>query len=95
MAKIFCLDYDGTYSDFPEIFDAMITCCQKRGYEVILCTMRYEREEDDGLRYLKKKYNIPIYYSGRQAKQKYLAERMIFPNIWIDDNPEWIIRDAL
>ena len=94
MSKIICLDYDGTYTDFPEIFDAIIPLWQKSGCEVILCTLRYEREEDAGILKLQERFKLPVYYTGRQAKQFFLAERMIFPHIWIDDNPKWIIEDA-
>lgn len=37
---------------------------------------------------------IDVYYSSRQAKKDYLKNLEIYPNIWIDDCPEWIIRNG-
>lgn len=87
-----CLDYDGSYESFPELFEAIIKKSHELGYTVILATMR-SKDEEDGL--LKKiSTRIPVYYTARKAKAKYLEDRGIVPDIWIDDKPLWILRDA-
>ena len=90
--KTICLDYDGSYNVFPELFDMIIKQCLKQGYKVILATMRYPQEEDSGLRELSKK--IKIYYTGRKAKFIYLKNIGIEPDLWIDDRPDFILNDA-
>jgi FKBP-type peptidyl-prolyl cis-trans isomerase (trigger factor) len=45
--KIICLDYDGSYTEFSELFQMIMHKSSVFNYEVILCTMRYEHEIDD------------------------------------------------
>lgn len=91
--KIICLDYDGSYTDFPTLFDVIIDTATKQGHKVILATMRYEEEKDGVLKKLEKKLD-KIYFTGRKAKQPYLASLGVYPDLWLDDNPRWILNDA-
>ena len=90
--KIVCLDYDQTYTDFKELCNLIIDKQAEFGYKVILCTMRFPDEEGDDLFELKNRINV--YYSSRQAKREYLASLDIYPDICIDDCPEWIFRNG-
>ena len=90
--KTICLDYDGSYNVFPELFDMIIKEFAKKGHKVILATMRYPQEEDSGLKELSGK--IKIYYTGRRAKLTYLKNIGIEPDLWIDDRPDFILNDA-
>lgn len=92
--KLICIDYDGTYTEAPEVFDIFIKALKNRGYRVIICTMRYAEETDEDLIYLLTLVD-KIYFSGRKAKKPYLASLGIYPQIWIDDMPEFILGDAL
>lgn len=92
--KLLCLDYDGTITALPELCEYIIDKARALNIAVIICTMRYEHEEDSGLAQLKQKYSIPVYYTGRKAKRDYLVALGIVPTIWLDDNPIWIITDA-
>lgn len=91
--KIICLDYDGSYTEFPELFDMIIEKSQALGYRVIVATMRCESEEDAGLRTFYKK-NISVFYTGRQAKLPWLLKFGIKPDLWIDDNPKWLFENG-
>jgi DNA-binding LacI/PurR family transcriptional regulator len=95
MLKTICIDYDGSFTDFPELFDRIIRSCKGLGYCIILATMRYPDEEDHGLKFIKEQYGIDIIYTSRLAKKPFLACRNIHPDLWIDDQPEWIIHDAI
>lgn len=90
--KIICLDYDGTYTDFPELCNSIIRQGKNLGYDVILATMRTPEEEDSGLRMLSD--TIRVIYTSRQAKQPYLENLGIYPDVWIDDQPKWILHNA-
>jgi len=90
--KTICLDYDGTYTEFPYLMHMIIEYGSKHNVKVILATMRYPEEIDDGLKELQKK--IDVYFTSRKAKQNYLLLQGIKPDIWIDDNPKWIVFDA-
>jgi len=88
--KTICLDYDGTYTDFPELMDLIIKFSKGKSYRVILCTMRYEHERDDGIAYLERTIDA-VYFTGKKAKKKFLEEAGERPDIWIDDAPWWIM----
>jgi len=90
--KIICLDYDQTYTDFKQLCNMIIDNQTKFGYKVILCTMRFPYETSDDLEKLSQRINV--YYSSRVAKRTYLATFDIYPDIWIDDCPEWIIKNG-
>ena len=93
MQKIICLDYDGTYTDFSELFDLFIDKAKELGHKVILCTMRSEAEKDNSLVMLESKLD-KVYYSNRRAKQSYLASLGVYPDIWIDDQPHFLFESA-
>lgn len=55
--------------------------------------MRYKHEKDEILKNLEKL--IPIYYTNRKAKLTYLLEEInVIPDLWIDDNPNFIFNNA-
>lgn len=92
--QVICLDYDGTFSKFPGVFDNMIDYCKKNGITVILATMRYPSEKDDVLTKLEQK--IKVYYTCRKAKAKFLLDNYkISPDVWIDDQPMLIYEDTV
>ena len=88
-----CLDYDGSYNRFPELFEVIIDKCFEKGYNVIMATMRYPHEADEVLQKLEKR--ITVYYTCRRAKGKSLAEfHGVYPDLWIDDKPHFIFQDG-
>lgn len=91
--SLISLDYDGTYTDDPELWDQFVKIAKSRGHQVYCITMRYPQEgkrveETIG------KYVDKIIYTGRQAKRDFLLAQGIVPNIWIDDNPHFIFMGA-
>ena len=91
--KIICLDYDGSYTEFPELFDMIISESIGNNYKVIMTTMRYKEEADEVLKKLENR--IDVYYTGRKAKGKYLLDLGIHVDLYIDDKPFWIYQDVL
>ena len=91
--KIVCIDYDGTYTEFPELLDLIIFYCKSHHVKVILCTMRHKHEIDSHLESVIEKVD-ETYFTDRNAKIPYLNNLGIFPDIFIDDNPKWLISNA-
>ena len=91
--KIICIDYDGSFTEFPDLFNIIINYCNKNGILCIMATMRNENEKDDILRELESK--IQIHYTNRQAKLYYLDKLNIKPDLWIDDNPRWLFNNTI
>ena len=90
--KIICLDYDGSYEKFPELFETIIEKSHELGYKVIMATMRFETEREPLLNAIAER--IPVFYTGRHSKMTFLMKLGIHPDIWIDDNPRFLFEDA-
>lgn len=56
--------------------------------------MRNKLEEDDGLKYIQEVLKVDVIYTNREAKQPFLLELGIKPDLWLDDNPEYIVNNA-
>ena len=91
--RIVALDYDGSYSLMPELFDCIIEKATSLGYKVILVTMRYPEEVDDGFLSVMDKVE-ETYFTSRQAKLPFLALKGIRPDLWVDDAPIWLLHDS-
>lgn len=88
---LIALDFDETYTADPLLFTAFVAMAQKAGHSVVVATMRHEEEGSDVRSELGW---LPIYFTGRKAKRPFLAAAGVHPDIWIDDNPAWIVQDA-
>jgi hypothetical protein len=93
LRKIICIDYDGTYTAMPELINSIIVKCRELDYIIYLATMRYENEVDDNFIELMAKVDKTI-FTGRQAKLYYLLSIGIKPDLWIDDNPTWLLTNS-
>jgi len=90
---LIALDYDGTYTLDPDFWQRFIVNAQGSGHEVICATMRHPSEGKDICGTLKTM--VKIIYTSRQAKTIGLSAQHIFPDIWIDDKPEWLFENAI
>jgi hypothetical protein len=90
---LIALDYDGTYTLDPAFWAEFISNVRARGHKVICATMRNDDEVEE-VRRVMWPHAIPVYHTRRMAKGPALAAAGIFPDIWIDDRPQWIARDA-
>jgi hypothetical protein len=90
--KTICFDYDGSYTEFPTLFIKMMAEAKKQGHDVIMATMRHRSEKDCILESIEKMY--PVFYTGRVGKLKFLSQRGIIVDLWIDDQPHFIVQDA-
>ncbi|MCW5156378.1 HAD family hydrolase [Burkholderia cenocepacia] len=86
------LDFDGTFTEDPEAWHVVIDLFLKRGHSVFLVTMRHPNEANRAMKDLAKK--ITVIFTSRQAKKKFVEEQGIKINVWIDDNPHWILEDS-
>lgn len=77
------VDYDGTYSADPVLFDTFIRHAQARGHEVYCVTMRHNTEQE------KICHIVPceVFYTARNAKIPFMNKLGHEFNIWIDDMP--------
>jgi len=88
------LDYDGTYTVDPNFWDEFIRLAIFAGHEIIVVTMRYEAVEGDVVKYDLERKVKEIIFTGRQGKRKFLRNLNLVPDVWIDDQPEYILDPA-
>ncbi|QIG73079.1 hypothetical protein EVB99_088 [Rhizobium phage RHph_N3_19] len=86
------LDYDGTYTQDPEIWDLFLYNFWQRGHDVRVVTHRHaelDKIEDLPL-------GTQIIYTDGVAKKWYCEHREPFwvPDIWIDDKPKGILENG-
>ena len=92
---LIALDFDGTYTESPELWDLFIAAAKKRGHDVICCTMRHETTEGEDVKKALIGKVSRIVFTSRKNKIDALRAIGLSPKIWIDDSPGWIFRDAL
>lgn len=66
---------------------ALIRHATQLGHEIVCVTMRYPTEAITEM-------GVGVIYTGRRAKRSYARDHGQEFDIWIDDAPEWILRDA-
>ena len=91
---LICLDYDNTYTLDPTFWDAFIVVSKSSGHSVILATMRYPHEGGPVVMDLEGKVD-DIIFTNRKGKRQYLKSLNVFPDVWIDDMPEFVVYDAV
>lgn len=90
---LIALDFDGTYTADPILWDEFLESARAKGHLVACVTMRYPGEAMEVEDAIAGKVDA-IIYTRRKAKRPYLAARGLAPDIWIDDNPRWVEVDA-
>lgn len=88
------LDYDGTYTEDPDLWNTFLENCKKRGHNVYLVTMRFPEEENDIIKLRIRKRVKDVIFTSRKAKMEYVNNLNLNINVWIDDNPMWIFQDS-
>jgi len=92
---IIALDYDGTYTADKQLWNMFIEYARDCGHEVIVATMRYEATESQPVMEELGHRVSRIIFTNRKAKKSEVRKQYTDPDIWIDDNPEWLFEDAL
>jgi hypothetical protein len=81
------LDFDGTYTRDPLLWDRFIDAAKEHGHEVICVTMRYEDEPLVD-------FPCEVVYTGRKGKVGFMANQGRPIHVWIDDMPHLLMLDA-
>jgi hypothetical protein len=79
---VIALDYDGTFTADPALWNDFIRLALCQGHEVKIVTMRYPHETVEGA-------PVDVVYTSRKAKKAAFAA-----DIWIDDAPHWVYMDS-
>lgn len=92
--KILAIDYDKTYTLDPAMWNKFIKDAQKRGFRVMCVTMRGPEDKDEGVKRVEKVVD-KLVFTCRKAKRPYLEKMGIIPDVWVDDKPEYILKNKV
>lgn len=91
--KTIGIDFDETISDNPAAWLAVMRTLELAGYRVVVVTWRAPTSWPEDLQFLVDK-GYKVFYTSLHAKEKFMQDRGIRVDIWIDDNPFAILNDA-
>jgi hypothetical protein len=87
---LIALDWDGTYTADPALWNAFIDAARSRMHEVWIVTARHESEPVQPGTHVDR-----VVYTGRQAKRHFVSTKTgRTVQVWIDDMPEFILTGA-
>lgn len=83
---IIAIDYDGTYTADPHLWNGFMQAAVDAGHRIICVTMR--RPDEPAA--------IPceVIYTARRAKVRFMEEIGQKVDVWIDDAPHWLLSDG-
>lgn len=81
------LDYDGTYTLAPDFWDNFIAAAIDAGHDIRIVTARTEKMMED----FPGEIEIPVINTSLEQKRVFCGKLGWMPDIWIDDQPEWIV----
>jgi hypothetical protein len=86
---IISLDYDDTFTKDVDFWLEFVKNAQTRGHIVYCITFRYIEECDD----LDPRLTalVKIIPTGRKAKRTFASTQGINVDVWIDDQPDFIV----
>lgn len=91
---LIALDYDDTFTRDPDRWYAAMNLMKMGGHTIIGVTMRSPGQMGNvSLRYTE--LCDKIYCTSLHAKKPFLEKMGVFPHVWIDDTPEFILHNAL
>ncbi len=85
---LIALDYDHTYTEDPELWNAFVISARARGHGVVCVTMRYDNAAE------RVEVPLEVIYTGRRSKETVVKEQGLIIDVWIDDSPYHILYDA-
>ena len=82
------IDYDGTYTADPELWDQFIELAKARGHGVVIVTCR--RPTDENYQDCHHKNCLTV-FTNLSSKVSYMEKLGINVDVWIDDDPACIL----
>lgn len=89
--KTIAFDFDQTISDHPTLFLNIMETFEKAGFHVVVVTYRMPHAYPEDLDFLVEK-GYAVYFTGHKAKHKFMSDKGIIVDLWVDDEPETIVR---
>lgn len=84
----FALDYDGTYTADPELWDTFVKLARERGHKFLCVTQRRNTEEN---REAVKVPGVQVLFTELASKTWFIEQRGLTVDVWIDDDPKALV----
>lgn len=84
------LDYDGTFTEDPAMWDLFCRLAEMQGHDVYIVTMRYPQERITVAPVPMDK----VWYTSRNAKAPFVEKYGLHIDVWIDDNPKSVHKNS-
>jgi Tat protein secretion system quality control protein TatD with DNase activity len=92
---LLALDYDDTYTRDKEFWNKFIDLSTSHGHTVICVTMRHDKPHSADIVREELGHRVEkIIFTAHKAKMKAVADAGYYVSVWIDDSPNWILKDA-
>ncbi len=92
-SKLYAIDYDKTITTDIDMWVEFIKLLELRGHKVVIVTMR-SHEEKQRIDERVSDACAWIVPTNRKAKKQFCKDFGIEPDIWIDDEPQYLFVDA-
>jgi len=90
---IVALDYDDTYTRDPLAWARVVDVLKAAGHEVLCVTWRNDTDANRKLVVIPGLRWNQHYFTQHTAKKRFMERQGICVDVWIDDNPEAVLRD--
>jgi len=87
---IIAIDYDGTFTEDPNLWKLFIENARSHGHTVYCVTIREEKFGGQVVKDAIGSLVNGIYFTNGEMKEKYMFQQGICVNVWIDDCPGMI-----
>ncbi len=84
------LDFDGTYTEHPALWDAFIALAKAHGHTVNVVTLRHPVHDRIGVDRRLEQLGAGIVYCDGRPKHEVAKERGLSYTIWIEDDPRCV-----
>lgn len=91
------IDYDDTYTLNPRMWDEFIERAYEYDCEVYLVTWRDGNNaamRQEVLSNVQSVLSQRMHFTNLKAKRKYMEDKGIYIDVWVDDNPYAILHDG-
>ena len=88
---VIAVDFDGTYTADPTLWQNFILAAKARGHLVYIVTSRSFFAANQDIFDSVEGVATHIYFTSGELKQEYMENIGISVDIWIDDKPEKIV----
>jgi 3-deoxy-D-manno-octulosonic-acid transferase len=90
----FGLDWDGTFTEDPDLWRSFVCNAKARGHMVTIVTARHG-EKSDEVKAEARSLGIDVIFTAGQPKIEAADKAGLLVNVWIDDMPGLLFKEVV